>query len=1324
MTKAHRPWTTAEDESDPFGQLADALQEISGVEQVAVVVEAVTRAAPRRSGGASPTSRTAQPPPPSRTDHRRTEHHPVGRRRPAEAYGGDLPASPRHRRTLQDALRAAAAAGSDTGLTYLRADGSADRQSYRELLDEAQQVLGGLRALSVRPGDAVLFQMGDDRNFLTVLWACVLGGYAPTPLAPAPGYRRDNDVTRKLRAVWELLDRPVIVTDERLSGPVRGLGESWGVPGPRVASAERLARHAADIDWYPAGPDDVALHLLTSGSSGTPKCVRHTHRGLLALVDGFRIANGFTARDISLNWIPLDHVGALVMTHVRDVVLGCRQVHAKLGAALADPLRCLDWAHAYSVTNMWAPNFMFGLINDRVGELADRGWDLSALRHICNGGEAVVAGTAHRFLRLMGRYGLPADAMRPAWGMSETGSAVTFSRLDAADESVGTIVADLSSLTGEVRLVERTGHPGAVMLTQVGPPIPGVRLRIVDDAGALVPEGTIGRVQVAGATMLTDYYRNPAANQLAFTENGWFDTGDLGFLLDGSLTIVGRHNDVVIIRGANYVTFDIESLAERVDGVTPGSVAAGAYRDDTADTDRLALFFVPTDADPAAHELTVARIRAMLLAEIGVHADTVVPLAAQELPRTAKGTIQRARLLAALADGEFAERLPVVTGGPDLTDEPDGALPAWFFEKVWRRAAMRAEPTEPDGDWLLFDLPGADLEQCLYPALAARGGSLIIVRPGPEFGVDADGRIRIRPGEPSDHRRLREIIESSGKRITTVVHGWGLGPVPERPDPGALRESLDTGILSVLLLLQHLSAREKVRMLVLTEDALWTDVLDRPGWANGAVSGLVRTADAEAAAGLVRQVDLSTTDRGRWADQVLREATLAEHAPVVAWRDGQRLVPRLRVAEVTDDLGGSGLVAGGLYLLTGGLGGIGHQLAQYLLSAYQIKLLIVGREPVRARASGTKPERLAELHELGEVRYVALDVADAPALAAAVESAERRWDARLAGVLHLASADIREALRAPERHTVLRSTPEEYLRMYRAKLLGTAAIGQLLEERPDCPLVLFSSVSADLGSASLGAYASANSFLNGFADYWRHTRTRPVRCLGWSMWTDTGMNEDNPVRSAALRRGFRQINPVRGVASLLAALGYDGGSLLIGLDRDNPLVQREFAEDQLTAGRVVVAFTGDPDVDERRLRHAAAEVPGVTADALRFVHVPRIPTDQLGRVNRWRLLAAVANRSGGTRRHAEPTTDTQREVARIWQGVLKVNRVGLDDTFFELGGTSLAASQLVARLNAEVTGEVAIHHLYEHPTVRQLSDLITATPDRCSMSGGAQESRS
>ncbi|XVQ85646.1 SDR family NAD(P)-dependent oxidoreductase [Microbispora siamensis] len=1179
-------------------------------------------------------------------------------RPPAEAYGGDPVPVGDGPATLQEALRMAADLAPDKGTRYIRADGSEDFQSYRRLRADAQRLLGGLRRTGLRPGDAVLFQIGGNRAFVTAFWACVLGGFLPTPVGPAPGYEQDNAVTQKLRNAWELLGRPLILTDERLAGGVAKLPALWGEDGVRTASVEELGEGGEDAEWHPATPGTPVVHLLTSGSTGTPKCVRHSSESILARTRATAAANGFGEHEVSLNWMPLDHVGGIVMYNVRDVVLRCEHVNAETEAFLAEPTRWLDWAHRHRVTNTWAPNFAFALVNQRAEAVRSGSWDLSALRHICNAGEAVVARTAERFMELLAPHGLPADAMRPCWGMSETSSGVTYSTLPRDDPEAGRLWADQDTLAGELRLVG-PGTPGAVGFTEVGPPIPGVRLRIVDHDDRTLPEDVVGRLQITGPTITTGYHRNDAANAESFTADGWFNTGDLAFLHEGRLTITGREKDLIIVRGANYLNYDIESVAEQVPGTEATYVAACARPG--PDTDELVVFFVPASDDPVEVRTTIAGITVRLAEEIGLRPDLVLPVARERFPKTASGKIQRSRLLTDLDQGAFDDWLRE----QEIAEESEATLPAWFFDRVWIETAAPSPGAAPEGPWLVLDACG----------LADR----LRDRPGvPEL-------ITLAPGEDP-----APVVAAHA--FGAVLHGWGLGDA-----------DLETGPLSVVRLIQDLAAHGRTPpTLVLTTRGLWTGPGDRVDPLKATLPGLVRTAAAEDVLPLVRQVDLPAGTPGEWAAAVVAELGRRDGEGQAAYRDGRRLVARLRPVSFGE--ADERLVPGGRYLLTGGLGGIAYELAQYLLAAYGARLLLVGRTEVDPDGAGERAERLADLRSLGDVAYRAADVADEDALRAAVEEAERRWGAPLDGILHLAGAGVSAQCDDPEEHTLTRESPRAFLDAYRPKVLGTLAIAGLLRDRPDTPLVLFSSVNGDFGGRSFAAYSSANSFLNGFAEHWGHELGRPVRCLAWSMWTGVGMNRGNPADAAA-SRGFRPIGPARGLASFLAALSLDRVHLLIGLDGRNEHIVRAMVPGELRGAEIVVAYTGSAEAPQ--VRGALAAHAAALPMPVRCQRVERIPVRAGGEVDReWLLADAMAGLARGGRPYVAPVTELERVLAELWREVLGGGEIGRDDRFFDLGGSSVRAAQLVVRINDTVPVRMSVHQLYEHPTVGELAAVL------------------
>ncbi|MGP3781717.1 AMP-binding protein [Bacillus sp. 4A_MP3] len=285
----------------------------------------------------------------------------------------------------------------------------------------------------------------------------------------------------------------------------------------------------------------------------------------------------------------------------------------------------------YRASVTWLPNFAFGLLADFAEEIQTRKWDLSSMRYMLNGGEAAVAKVGRRIMELLEPHGLPANAIRPAWGMSETSSGVIFS-----DEFT------LENTSDDDRFVE------------IGLPIPGFNMRITDDRNQVVEEGEIGRFQVSGLTVTSGYYERPDLNESVFTEDGWFETGDLGFLREGRLTITGRTKDAIIINGVNYYSHAIESAVEELPEIETSYTAACAVRPNQSTTDELAIFFVtsvPLDENRITKLLH--HIHQHVTQRIGVTPDYLLPVAKEDIPKTAIGKIQRTQLKHSFEQGQF-----------------------------------------------------------------------------------------------------------------------------------------------------------------------------------------------------------------------------------------------------------------------------------------------------------------------------------------------------------------------------------------------------------------------------------------------------------------------------------------------------------------------------------------------------------------------------------------------------------------------------------------------------------------------------------------------
>lgn len=552
--------------------------------------------------------------------------------RPAISHGEPLRLAADAPIILAEALQRSALHEPATGIIYLYSDGSEHRQSYAELLAEAERILAGLRGLDLQPQAKVIFQFEGLHDFLAAFWGCVLGGFVPVPLAVAPTYAQGNSAANKLRDVWQMLDRPLVMTNATLAPVLRDWAQRSALAGFAVGNLDELRTCDPAHNWHASQPDDLALLPLTSGSTGMPKAVMQSHRALLCQIVGTIQMYHYTSNEVTLNWFPFDHVGGLIFFHLRDVYLCCQQIHAPTAMVLEQPLQWLDWIDRYRVTITWAPNFAYALVNAREHEITRRQWDLSSLRVCLNGGEAVVAAVARRFLTLLAPHGLHATAMNPVWGMSETCSGSIYSQYFR-----------LQTTTDDDQFVA------------VGTPLPGLSIRLVDPHHRVVAEGVEGRLQIKGTAVTTGYYQNAEQSQEAFSADGWFKTGDLGVIRNGGLTITGREKDVIIINGINYYSHEIEKVVETVKGVSVSYTAAVGVREAGSSTDKLAIFFSPALADGTDMPELLREIRSQVVQQVGINPSYLLPVAPEVLPKTAIGKIQRSQLVKRFADGEFNE---------------------------------------------------------------------------------------------------------------------------------------------------------------------------------------------------------------------------------------------------------------------------------------------------------------------------------------------------------------------------------------------------------------------------------------------------------------------------------------------------------------------------------------------------------------------------------------------------------------------------------------------------------------------------------------------
>lgn len=604
---------------------------------------------------------------------------------PPPALSGESDEGPP--RNLSELLSRAVQRYPRTGICLVSAEheGRAESVTYAALLDEARRILGGLRPRAA-PGAKVVLLLESAGDFIPAFWACVLGGYVPCPMAPV---RNDPERwTRQLAHVDDLFEQPLFVATGTLASELTGVS-AVELDTLRAAAPAEAAHHART--------EDPAVLVLTSGSTGNSKAVVLSHGNLLAAMEAKRERYELTGADTTLNWISFDHVAALLEMHLLPLSVGALQVHVDAASILSDPLLFLRLIDRHRVSVTFAPNFLFGQLNAalRVGETGEEqpvvrpGLDLSCIRHIVSGGEAVVVDTGLRLLASLAPNGLPRTGLWPAFGMTETCAGIVFSQ-EFPDRDAGREFASL------------------------GTAVTGLSMRIVDEAGAVLPDGEVGELQLRGPMVFTGYHNNPEATEAAFTADGWFRTGDLGYLDDQHLNLVGRNKDSIIVSGVNYFGHELETVLEQLDGVDRSFVAAFPTRPPGSDTEQLVVAFATSLADDdeaRLHQLMTA-VRNTTIMLWGFRPAVVLPLPRAAFPKTSLGKIQRSLLRRRLEAGDFADRQAWVA---TLTGRQLGGYTAPEGELETRIVRIFAElfgldAAEVSATASFFDLGGTSLD--------------------------------------------------------------------------------------------------------------------------------------------------------------------------------------------------------------------------------------------------------------------------------------------------------------------------------------------------------------------------------------------------------------------------------------------------------------------------------------------------------------------------------------------------------------------------------------------------------------------------------------
>jgi fatty-acyl-CoA synthase len=513
------------------------------------------------------------------------------------------------------------------------------RHTWGEVHEKARRIAGGLAAAGVGHGDAVGVLAGAPVEIAPTaqgLWmrgASLTMLHQPTPRTDLAIWAQDTTT------VIDMIEAKAVVVSDPFLAAIPVLQDR----GVKVVTVEELL--AADpIDSVETDEDDVALMQLTSGSTGSPKAVVITHRNVFSNAEAMFIGAEYDVdRDVMVSWLPCFHDMGMIGFLTVPMYFGAELVKVTPMDFLRDTLLWAKLIDKYKGTMTAAPNFAYALFAKRLRKQAKPGqFDLSTLRFALSGSEPVEPADVEDLIEAGKPFGLPPEAILPAYGMAETTLAVAFSECGA-----GLVVDEVDAdLLAALRRAVPATKGNTRRLASLGPLLRDLEARIVDEDGNVLPTRGVGIIELRGEA-LTPGYITMGGFVPAQDERGWYDTGDLGYLMEnGHVVVCGRVKDVIIMAGRNIYPTDIERAACRVDGVRPG--CAVAVRLDAGHSRETFAVAVESNAweDPAEVRRIEHQVAHEVVAEVDLRPRNVVVLGPGTIPKTPSGKLRRANSVA------------------------------------------------------------------------------------------------------------------------------------------------------------------------------------------------------------------------------------------------------------------------------------------------------------------------------------------------------------------------------------------------------------------------------------------------------------------------------------------------------------------------------------------------------------------------------------------------------------------------------------------------------------------------------------------------------
>lgn len=517
-----------------------------------------------------------------------------------------------------------------TGLSFFSSTGQlVQTLRYRDLRTKAIAMSGKLRALGLETGDTVAIIGETCPEFLEIFYGCQYAGLLPCPLPHSIFLGGRNAFVERIAALVSAATAKLLCIPDSLMN----LAKLWRSAGVRVISFSELHYVTCEEYLAPLGPDALAYIQFSSGSTADPKGVIISQRAVRSNVRGILVdCINIGTNDRAFSWLPFYHDMGLVGFSIAPLFAQTSVDYISPNTFARRPVLWLRLMTENRSTITFSPVFGYRLAALRL-KSCDEGIDLSALRIAGIGGDMIDANQLDLFAKATGEAKFNPQAFTPCYGMAESALLITFNR------GLTVTSCDRAVLEKDGRVTARANGASSNFAV-CGTALRHHEFAVTDSEGRQLPEGWVGHIHIRGPSMFSGY-RN-GSDSFMVSPMDFFDTGDMGFRLNGNLVVTGRHKEMMIVNGRNIWPQDIERIVMSLPECASSSVAAiAAPRTGAEET---VVILVERIAEETKAETSlISRIQSAVSSGIGLAA-RVELVAPGSLPYTSSGKLMRSKI--------------------------------------------------------------------------------------------------------------------------------------------------------------------------------------------------------------------------------------------------------------------------------------------------------------------------------------------------------------------------------------------------------------------------------------------------------------------------------------------------------------------------------------------------------------------------------------------------------------------------------------------------------------------------------------------------------